>query len=77
MDNIFAPTLSPSSRSTTEEHVKYVHGRGEAMAMAAATTFLQSLLTTFVIDFALVWIREYFIGLRDGFELEKVSKRNG
>lgn len=47
------------------------------MAMAAATTFLQSLLTTFVIDFALVWIREYFIGLRDGFELEKVSKRNG
>ncbi len=67
---------TPTSAHTTatKEHIEDVHGIVETKVGPA--TFFQGLLTTFIVNLALLWIRQDFKCLRNFFELNTLKKLN-
>ena len=63
---VWLPAPTHATHTSTKHHVEDVHGGAEASSTTSATTLLDCLLSSFVIDLSFVRVCQDFVGLNNG-----------
>lgn len=71
MKGWYTSPLSAHATSSSEEHVENVHGRAEAAATSSSIpTLFNGRLSSSIVHFSFLCVRQHLVRLRDLFKLE-------